>query len=86
VTYQIAADHRCMFGTAGHYCGARASIHVLQKDGSPTLGCTEHAGWWTYHSHEDNHPVRPDCGMPGTYWMHSTPEAVGFCFVGVPDA
>ncbi len=81
----LAAQHRCMFGSARASCGAPATIHVLLENGAPTMGCSEHAGWWNYHQHKDNHAIRPDCGMPGTYWFFSTPDAAGRCLVLVDE-
>ncbi len=75
-----ASEQRCMFGTAAAFCGKPAALHVMQEDGAPTMGCSDHAGWWTYHQHRDHHALAANCGMPGTYWMFSTPEAPGFCF------
>ena len=69
-----------MFGTNDAFCGKSASLHVMQENGSPTIGCSEHAGWWTYHRQRDHHAIASSCGMPSTYWMFSTTEAPGFCF------
>jgi hypothetical protein len=65
---RAACAQKCMFGDAQNYCGAPATMHVLDAEG-PTMDCDEHRPWWDTHPFIDMHPIGPECGVPGAMWM-----------------
>lgn len=76
-----AIRQQCLFGTEASHCGAIATVHVLQLDGSPTMSCPAHVDWWLGHGFTDMHPTDPTCGMPSCLWIWSSPGSPGRCVV-----
>lgn len=77
----LAGMQVCLFGSAAHYCGEPATVHVLREGDFPTMSCKRHAGRWAIESHLDLHKIGGACGFPDTRWLWSWSSPPGLCVV-----
>lgn len=74
---------RCCFGDDDRgYCGEPAVEHIyisIANGGPGTMACERHKAWFDTHPCDDRHPVAGPCGLPGTTWIYSTEDYIGWC-------